>query len=175
MSVDGVWELRRTEDERRGPTIKHGVYTKLGNAERPHLPVQESTVHILGVELLRTSVLAAPAHLHQGPLLLGEEVGSLRIVGQGEEGHHGEDHTRQTLDDEDPSPAPHPLDALHVPDAIGEQPADGAGERSADEEVANAEGELMLGVEECEIHREAGEETRLDNSQQETAGNEAAV
>jgi len=62
-----------------------------------------------------------------------------------------------------------------VADRVGQEAAAGACERGADEQVADAQGEFALGVEEGEVDGHAGEEATFDSAEEETAYDEAGV
>ena len=126
---------------KQGHTVEHGVHAKLGDAKGPDFPVGKGAVHVLLVELLAghgVSVLATAADLHESLLLPGEEVRRLGVVGQGKVSDDAQDHAGHSLDNHDPSPAAHALDAVHVADAIGEQPPQRTRDGGADEEITNA-------------------------------------
>ncbi|ODA76191.1 hypothetical protein RJ55_08475 [Drechmeria coniospora] len=159
-------------------TVEHGVDAELGDAKGPDLPVDKGLAHVVAAKLLArlgVAVLPPAAALHQGLFVLGQEVGRRGVVGQRKVRHDAEDDARQALDDEDPAPAGEPPQAGHVADAVGEEAAQGAGDGGADEEVADAQRELVLGVEKGQVEGEAGEEAGLDDAEQKPAGDEAGV
>lgn len=159
-------------------TVEHSVDTKLRDRECPDLPVLEGVHHVVLAKLPtggRVAVLAAMTQVHERLLGLREEIGRLRVVGEREVGDDAEDDAGDALDDHDPAPAGHALDAVHVADAVGEQAAEGAGDGGADEEVADAQGELVLCVEEGQVDVEAREQASLDDAEEQAAGDEGAV
>lgn len=92
----------------------------------------------------------------------GEEVGGFRRVGENEPGRNAEDESGNSFDNHDPSPATLVGSAVHMSDCIGEQTATGSGKRCRDKEVADAEGEFALGVEEGEVDCHARKQSTLD-------------
>lgn len=60
-------------------------------------------------------------------------------------------------------------------DAIGQQAAQGTRDGGADEEIADAQGQLVLGVEKGQVDAQAGEQAGLDDAQQQPTGDEGAV
>ncbi|KND93267.1 hypothetical protein TOPH_02024 [Tolypocladium ophioglossoides CBS 100239] len=162
----------------RKPTVEHRVHAKLRSAKRPHLPVRKRPRHVPPAKLLArlgAPVLPPAPHLHQRLLSLGEKVRRARIVGQRKVRRHAEHDARQAFDDEDPSPAAQPPRAVEVPDAVRQQAAQRAGDGRADEQVPHAQRELVLGVEEGQVHGEPWEQPGLDGAEQQPARHEAGV
>lgn len=161
-----------------GEAVEHGVDAELGEGEGPDLPVAKGAEHVGAAELAargRRAVLPAPAGFHEGALGRGEEVGSLGVVGEGEVGDDAEEGAGDALYDQDPAPAAHARQAVHVADAVGQQPAQRARDGGAHEQVADPQGQLVLGVEEGEVDVEAREQTRLEGAQKQPAGEQARV
>lgn len=166
------------QNEDLAPTVKHRIDTKLRNAECPHLPVLKRTVHITLAELptrLRISIFPLMPHPHQRLLLLRQKIRRLRIIRKEEVRHNTKQTTRNALNDHNPPPPGHTLQAFHVPNPIRQESTQRTRDGSADEEIPDAQRQLVLGVEEGEVDVEAGEETGLDGAQEQTACEECAV
>ncbi len=119
--------------------------------------------------------LAGLARRHEGLVRRGEVVGVGGVVGEDEEGGEAEDEGGEALDDHDPAPAAEAGDAVHEADGVGEEAARGAGEGGADEEVGDAQGEFLLGVEEGQVDGHAGEEAAFNEAEEEAACDKGVV
>jgi hypothetical protein len=64
---------------------------------------------------------------------------------------------------------------IQKPDPVGKQAAETAGQRGGDEEVADAEGDFALRVEEGKVDGEAREETAFHCAEEKAARDEGAV
>jgi len=81
-------------------------------------------------------------------LVIIEELGRLRPVGNPPLGQHSDNDGDQALDDEDPAPRAIAADAREVGDGVGQQARKGAGENRGAEE----EGHAPLQLEALVVH-----------------------
>lgn len=100
-------------------------------------------------------------------LRLGEPLGGLGPVGQGDERDEGEDAGDDALDGEDHPPPVKAAEVGELQDAGGQETAERAGERGHDDVEGQSEGQLAPPVPPGQVVRDARQHAGLEDAEQE--------
>ena len=115
--------------EERAEAVEHDRDAVLGDGNGPDLPVLEGRQHLLPVDAVRLAlepqVRAVQVEPEGAELLLPvcEVRGALGVVGEHKVRRDAEEDGRDALEDHQPPPRREPLNAVHEPNGIRQQPA----------------------------------------------------
>lgn len=108
-------------------------------------------------------------------LVGGQPLCRLRVIREEEPHEEGGGARRRALDDEQPAPGGQAVGAVHVPDAVGDGAAEGAGERGGGEDQRDAHGPLRVAVPEGEVVDQAWEEAGFHGAEEEADASDLGV
>lgn len=164
--------------DREVGTVEHRVDAELRGAKGPNFPVLEGAQHVDLAKLTtrrRVSVIPLMSQLHECLFILIQKVRRIRIVGQRKIRHNTQRKARNALNNHDPPPARHAMQAIHMPNAIRQQTPQRTRNRGTHKQVPHTQRELMFRVEESQVDVETGEEAGLDGAEEQTAREQRAV
>ena len=140
--------------------------------ESHHQTTECSQLITVGIRL--TDILQH-AQLSDLALFLGETTGVVRKIRQDEASQNGEEHRHRALNPEQPAPGGVTEGSLHVGEHTGtDESGEGIGDQVSAEQDGIAGGQLAASVPLGENEEGTGEESGLDETQQESDGNHVA-
>ena len=162
--------------------VEDGVAAELGKGQGPDLPVLDALNDVLLVHLLAGGGLANLGLAQEdevAAVLVGEEAGRLRVVGEEPEDEGRREDGGDAVDGDDPAPGAPARGAgaviVQLADAVGHEATDSARDGRYGVEVGVAQGDVPLGVEGGQVEHDAGEETGLEEPEEQTEGDEGGV
>lgn len=108
-------------------------------------------------------------------LVIFEEFGPCRIVGEIEIRKDSPAYGKDALEAEDPSPPGKACDAIHLRDGGSQEPREGSAERCRRPEQRDPEREFLSSVEAAEVQDDSREQSSFHQAQEEAAGNQAGI
>lgn len=170
--------LAHSEDDGRQEDDEGVEHSKAGEESEAIAPGSPVLDGINDVLLEKLAAVAGTADLLLVDLaevltvLIGEKLGSLGAVGEDEGDDDASDDGGDTIDEDDPSPRAPAKSVVHEADTIGDETTSNTRGGSGGEEVGDAQGETVTAVEHGQVQHDAGEETSLKDTEEETAGDQ---
>ena len=150
----GVSEALDDRGQKGGDGVERDEDADVDEHLDVNLPVLERVLEVLEVELVgETAAVVLEAAEHLDALVLGEELGRVRVVVHDPVGGDGDDGRDGALDYKDPAPAAEAARAVELNDAARQKPAKRAGRRGRREEDGHAQPALVASVPERDATR----------------------
>lgn len=178
----GVAEVLDNGGQEEGDGVKRTDDTPEESEMQPGLDILEGVPEVLGVHGIilgngggRGLTIKLDSVHDELSLFLGQELGGLGVIVEGEVSNEANDDGGDTLKDENPSPALKASNTSHLGDSESKQTREGTSNRGGREEHSLSELKLSSAVPGGEIVSDTREKTSLEDTEQDSCGEKTSI